>query len=313
MTFTAVWAVVTSFRPDRGLLDATAALRDQVAGVIVVDDGSGPGYDDVLDALALQGVTVLRRAENAGIAAALNAGIEGALARTCDAVVTFDQDSMVEPGFIAALVRAHDHAVDVGARPGPVVPEYFAGVSQVHARTRQGTLLARHAIQSGMLLDRRVLEAIGLLREELFIDLVDTEFELRCHAGGFVSVAAPGLVLAHSLGRQYERRMLGMRVSLPGIPPVVTLSTPFRYYYRVRNRIVINREYGRRFFAWTLRDTVLEVLHFASALTLARPRRALWALYRAGIRDARRGRMGRMPGTLQETAATISWSARPAE
>ena len=313
MTFSAVWAVVTSFRPDGGLLDATAALTDQVAGVIVVDDGSGAGFDHVLDALVAQGVTVLRREENAGIAAALNAGIEDALARGCDAVVTFDQDSMVEPGFIAALVRAHGHAIDVGLRPGAVVPEYFAGVSQVHARTAEGTLLARHAIQSGMLLDRSVVEHVGLLREELFIDLVDTEFELRCHAAGLASVAAPGLVLAHSLGRQYERRLFGMRVSLPGIPPVVTLSTPFRYYYRVRNRVVVNREFGRRFFAWTCRDTVLEMLHFASALTLARPRRALWALYRAGVRDARRGRMGRMPRELQEMAATISWSARPAD
>ena len=313
MTFSAVWAVVTSFRPDGGLLDATAALSDQVAGIIVVDDGSGAGFDRVLDELAAQGVTVLRRAENAGIAAALNAGITDALERGCDAVVTFDQDSMVEPGFIAALVRAHGDATEAGVRPGPVVPESFAGVSQVHTRTPAGTLLARHAIQSGMLLDRRVVEHVGLLREELFIDLVDTEFELRCHAAGLASVAAPGLALAHSLGRQYERRLLGMRVSLPGIPPVVTLSTPFRYYYRVRNRVVVNREFGRRFFAWTLRDTALEVLHFASALTLARPRRALWALYRAGMRDARRGRMGRMSRELQETAATINWSARPVE
>lgn len=313
MTFASVWAVITAFRPDTGLIKAVAALNSQVAGVIVVDDGSGPGFDGVLDAVSAQGVVVMRVTDNSGIAAALNAGLRGALEHGCDAAVTFDQDSMVEQGFVAALVEAHVQAVAMGHRPGPVVPEYFASVSQVHSRARDGTLLARHAIQSGMLLERGVLREVGLLRDDLFIDLVDTEFELRCHARGLVSIAAPGLALAHSLGRQYERRVFGRRVSLPGIPPVVTLSTPFRYYYRVRNRVVINREFGRMFFAWTMRDTILEFLHFGSALTLARPRRALWSIYRAGWRDARQKRMGRMPAELQELANTISWSARPVE
>ncbi len=313
MTFTAVWAVITAFRPDEGLLAATAAVQGQVAGVVVVDDGSGPDFDDVLDAISAHGAIVVRLVENSGIAAALNAGLRRAVEQGCDAAVTFDQDSMVEPGFIAALEQAHERAAAIGAHPGPVVPEYFAGVNQVYSRSDDGTLLARHAIQSGMLLARQVLDEVGPFREDLFIDLVDTEFELRCHARGLFSIAAPGLVLAHSLGRQYERRILGRRVTLPGIPSVVTLSTPFRYYYRVRNRVVINREFGRQFFAWTLRDTILELLHFGSALTLARPRRALWSLYRAGWRDARHKRMGRMPTELQELAATVSWSARPVE
>lgn len=313
MTFASVWAVITAFRPDEGLLAATAAVQGQVDGVIVVDDGSGPGFDDVLDAIAAQGATVLRLADNSGIAVGLNTGLRHALQQGCDAAVTFDQDSMVEPGFIAALTSAQEQSVARGMRPGPVVPEYFAGVSQVHSRTADGTLLARRAIQSGMLLTDEVLAQIGLLREDLFIDLVDTEFELRCRAKGFVPVAAPGLLLAHSLGKQYEHRVFGWRVSLPGIPPVVTLSTPFRYYYRVRNRRVINREFRRQFFGETLRDTLLEFVHFGSALRIARPRRAMWALYRAGWRDARRGRMGRMPAELQQLAATITWSARPVE
>ena len=313
MTFSAVWAVITAFRPDEGLLAATAAVQSQVSGVVVVDDGSGPGFGDLLDAIAANGATVLRLADNSGIAVGLNTGLRHALEHGCDAVVTFDQDSMVEQGFVVALTATHQQSVAKGMRPGPVVPEFFAGVSQVHARAADGTLLARRAIQSGMFLAREVLEQIGLLRDDLFIDLVDTEFELRCRANGRVSIAAPGLVLAHSLGRQYERRVFGRRVSLPGIPPVVTLSTPFRYYYRVRNRRVINREFRHQFFAETMRDTLLEFVHFGSALRIARPRRALWRLCREGWRDARRGRMGRMPDDLQQLAATITWSAQPVE
>jgi rhamnosyltransferase len=152
---------------------------------------------------------------------------------------------------------------------------------------------------------------VGLMREDFFIDLVDTEFELRCAAAARPTIAAAGLRLAHSLGRQYERRMFGRVVRLPGIPPVVTLSTPFRYYYRVRNRLVVNRTFWRSQFSWVARDTLLEVVHYANAWVLARPRRALWSLYAAAVRDARRHRMGRMPADLVEVASTISWAAPP--
>ncbi|MDY0908992.1 glycosyltransferase [Microbacterium sp. CFBP9034] len=309
MTRPSVWAVVTSFRPDRGVLAAVSALTGQVDGVVVVDDGSGPQADEVLGELEHAGVAVLRHDENRGIAAALNSGIRLALDRGAEAVVTFDQDSHVGDGFVAALVETMLDRAQSGRPVGPVVPEYFAGVRQVAKVERDGTLIARHAIQSGMLLDRGLLELVGPMREDLFIDLVDTEFELRCVAHGRPSVASAGLVLAHSLGARYQRLLFGRRVRLPGIPPEVTLSTPFRYYYRVRNRIVVNRAHWRSQFGWIARDSLLELVHFANALLLARPRRSLWRLYRHAVRDARRGAMGRMPDSLRDVASGIRWSA----
>lgn len=308
----AVWAIVSSYRPDAGLLVALAALRGQVDAVIVVDDGSGAGATAVLEDAESAGATVIRLAENSGIAAALNAGIRAALEGGAAAVVTFDQDSIVGTGFVDALLTARARARTAGRVNGPIVPEYFADVRQVHRVEIDGTLIARHAIQSGMLLDRALLEEVGLMRADLFIDLVDTEFELRCAAAARPTIAAPGLALAHSLGRQYERRMFGRRVQVPGIPPVVTLSTPFRYYYRVRNRLVINGTFWRVQFRWIARDSMLELFHYANAWMLARPRRALWRLYRAAARDARRGRMGRMPDDLVVLASTVSWGAPPA-
>ena len=308
-----VWAVITSYRPDATLVDAVAALQHQVGAVIVVDDGSGDDAAPVLDAVATEGAHVIRLRENSGIADALNTGIRAALDAGADAVVTFDQDSLVSDGFVSALVEAHTAARLAGVPLGPVVPEYFANVRQVHDVAAGGTLIARHAIQSGMLMDRSLLIDVGLMRGDLFIDLVDTEFELRCACANRPTIAAPGLRLAHELGRQYERRMFGRVVRLPGVPPVVTLSTPFRYYYRVRNRLVVNRVFWRRQFRWVLRDSLLEVIHYANAWALARPRAGLWRIYRAAARDARRGRMGRMPADLVEIASTIRWAAPPAE
>ncbi|GAA3205535.1 rhamnosyltransferase [Microbacterium terregens] len=295
------------------MIAALSALRDQVDELVVVDDGSGPTAEPILREVESQGVRVIQLPTNSGIAFALNAGLRAALDGGAEAIVTFDQDSVVESGFVAALLAARARARTAGRAYGPIVPEYFADVRQVHRVERDGTLISRHAIQSGMLLDADLLHEVGLMREDLFIDLVDTEFELRCTAASRPTIAAPGLTLAHSLGRQYERRMFGRLVRLPGIPPVVTLSAPFRYYYRVRNRLVINRAFWRVQFGWVARDTVLEVIHYANAWLLARPRRALWHLYRMAAHDARRGRMGGMTAELLEVASAISWSASPAE
>ncbi|WP_191905652.1 glycosyltransferase [Microbacterium caowuchunii] len=303
-----VTAIITAYRPTPAVLDVIESLRPQVTSVIVVDDGSGPTSEATLRRAEEHGATVLRMGENSGIAAALNAGIRAATAADADFVVTFDQDSVPGRDFIDSLLDAHDAAVRSGRIPGPVVPEYFADVSQVHHRAADGTLIGRHAIQSGMLLAADVFDTVGVMREDFFIDLVDTEFEMRCAAAGLPTVAAPGLRMGHSLGRRYRRP-----IPLPGLPPLVTLSTPFRYYYRVRNRIVLNRTYWRSHAAWILRDTLLEVVHFVNALALARPRRSLWAVYSAAVSDARRMRMGPMPAAIRTLASKISWAAAPSE
>ena len=302
-----VWAVVSTFRPGAAAEQAVSSVLPQVDGVVVVDDGSGPDATPVLERLAGLGAEVVVLPANRGIAAALNRGIDVARSRGATHVLTLDQDSVVPDDFVSALVAG---AVRSGAdAPGALVPEYFASVRQARGQMRDGIADAVNVIQSGMLVPVATFDAVGGLREDFFIDLVDTEFELRLRAAGYRVVAVEGLRLGHALGAKYERRFGGRPVRLPGIPPEVTLSTPFRYFYRVRNRLVLNREYARTAPAQILRDTALDGIHFVNALAVARPRRALWRVYRAAVVAAMRGRMGRMPSALVPIAATVRWNA----
>ncbi|MEV8369425.1 glycosyltransferase [Microbacterium sp. NPDC064584] len=300
-----VWAVVTAYRPGPSLAGEVASILRQVDGVMLVDDGSGPEFDSTLKAAESRGVTVIRLRENSGIAVALNAGIRAALETGADRVVTLDQDSRIGLGFVEALVDAHDHAQRSGLRVGPVVPEYFAEVRQAHGDSEDGVLRARRVIQSGMLLGRDLLSHVGLMLEPLFIDLVDTEYELRCSSAGFVAVAAPGLVLEHRLGVGYRRR----GPALPGIPRVMMLSTPFRYYYRARNRVLVNRLHARRHRGRILRDTVADAVYFTVVCAMARPRKAMWSLLKAGWHDGRTGRGGRMAPRVAAVADSVRWAA----
>lgn len=296
-----VWGVVSAFCPDGGIIEAVRSIREQTDGVVVVDDHSGQRFSHIMDELSQMGAVVIRQDDNSGIAAALNRGIRYALAAEAEAVVTFDQDSHISANYVSTLVETRNAARARGIRVGPIVPEFFAEVRQVHGR-HEGALTARHVIQSGMLIYREVLEDVGEMSEPLFIDLVDTEYELRCLDAGYVCIAAPGLRLHHSLGAQYRR---------PGkLPfPVMTLSTPFRYFYRARNRVMIDRQFRRSHPARILRDTALDRIHFALAWSLARPRGAFWRLSRAGVAAGRRGEGGRIPPDLSQLASTIAWKA----
>lgn len=308
MTASGIWAVFSTFRPGGSALDAVASVASQVDHVVVVDDGSGSESDAVLSAIASAGATVVRRGSNDGIAVALNDGIARARSAGAEFVMTFDQDSSVEPGFVAALISAHDAATAAGQRVGLVVPEHFAGVRQ-----QRGPAMpfgdAVNVIQSGMLIPVAVVAAEGALREDFFIDLVDTEFELRLRRSGWRVLAAGGVHMDHALGTKYRRELFGRTVALPGIPPEITLSTPFRYFYRLRNRLVLNREYFFSAPRQIIRDSLLDGIHFVNAVWVARPRRSLLRLYRAAVVAALRGRMGRMPSALAPVTAEIRWSA----
>jgi cellulose synthase/poly-beta-1,6-N-acetylglucosamine synthase-like glycosyltransferase/peptidoglycan/xylan/chitin deacetylase (PgdA/CDA1 family) len=81
--------------------------------VIVVDDGSTDGTEEVLRGLDLNGVRVIRQA-NAGKPVALNAGL---IAAAHDIVVTVDGDTVFEPDSLRRLVAPFVEP-DVGAVSG---------------------------------------------------------------------------------------------------------------------------------------------------------------------------------------------------
>lgn len=314
---TGVHVVISAHRPDDSLAAVVHSAVGQADRVVVVDDASGPGYEQLWARLSALGAGIVHLDDNQGIAVTLNSGLRSALHDGADFVLTLDQDSAIEQGFVAALRAEWARVTTMGQPVGFVVPEYFSSVRQTH-RVVRGVRFARHAIQSGMLIPRGTLESVGLLREDLFIDLVDTEYELRCAARGLPSVAAPDLRLSHRLGARYERSTSGPRwwrqLRALILRDPVTLSTPFRYYYRVRNRRVISREYWKAEPMWILRDSIVEAAHYLTIPGLARPVPSLLRLYRVGWRDgARRGRMGRMSDDLAASAAGIAWSARQVE
>lgn len=297
---TRIVAVVSVFHPQTEVAVNVAAIAAQATETIVVDDGSGAGYDDARSAITATGARLIVLEENVGIAAALNAGVKAVQLHDGDVVITFDQDSAPPAGFITALVETLHDATRSGLEVAIVAPATFAGVDQTGGELANGMPEALRPIQSGMLVTASSLRKVGLFDEGLFIDLVDVEFYLRIRAAGMASVAVRGLDLPHELGAFQSMTVLGRRVS-------TTLSTPFRYYYRSRNRVIVTRRFRAGARRLLRQEAFRDSVHFVLATVFASRRGAFLTLLRRGRRDGRRGITGRMPDDLRATASSISW------
>ena len=102
-----VLAVVVSYNGHDRIRETVQALQPQVARVHIVDNGSDGETLAVLTALeAAPGVTVERLGANRGISVALNRGVAAAAEGALPWVLTMDQDSLVDAGFVEAYGRA---------------------------------------------------------------------------------------------------------------------------------------------------------------------------------------------------------------
>jgi rhamnosyltransferase len=349
-----VAAVVTAFRPGDRLVALVVSLLPQVGRVVVVDDGSGPGYEAVLDAVRAAGARVVQHETNRGIAAALNTGIAEARRASTSAdattstspstetstetthtdtsssthtdtdtdtdtrfdaetaggptpapayLLTVDQDSEIGPGFVAALVGTAQDAAAAGLRVGLVAPVHVEGLPSPVTGYTRGFMLGGTPIQSGMLVPASTVDTVGRFAEPLFIDGVDTDFALRVARQGLQIALAPGASLGHSLGDRHTPAVLGHPLAVAGRPVSLVVSKPFRYYYLVRNRILLNRMHVRGNRAWCVRETLTDLRHCAIVLVAVPGRRARLAAMVAGLRDGWAGRSGRIPAALAQRVA----------
>jgi rhamnosyltransferase len=269
----------------------------QVAQAVVVDNAS-PGWTALQADLPLQ---VIRLEHNQGLAQAQNLGLQAAVAAGARFVLLLDQDSLPEPGMVRTLRDAHDAAIAAGYRVaavGPVVldellhSDGFVRFDQGRYRAlapdpAQRWMTCDLLIASGTLMPVPVVQQVGLMAETLFIDKVDIEWCLRARAAGFDLLGVPQARLHHHQGERQVRLWFGRWRHLQ-------LHRPFRYYYMVRNSLLLRRLPHAQ-AAWRRADRLQLLsllLHFG---VLAPGRWQALRMMARGLIDGLRGRGGPLP------------------
>lgn len=200
--------LIPAYRPGAALIDLVRELGARpFAAIVVVDDGSGPEFQQVFrEAAALPNVHLRRHGRNLGKGAALKTGIEFVRSDFPDltGVVTADADGQHHPDDIEAVARtleAHPHWLVLGSRG-------FHG--EVPLRSRVGNTLSRWVMQA----------VVGQ-------QLSDTQTGLR----GIPAALLPYLLQIESNGYEFELEMLitARRLSVP------VMETPIHTIYERGN------------------------------------------------------------------------------
>ena len=98
-----VYVICPAFNEARTIAGVLAGLAGQGYEIVVVDDGSSDGTRRVAETMAM---TVISHPVNLGQGAALKTGIDYALSRGAEFIVTFDTDGQHRVSDIARLISA---------------------------------------------------------------------------------------------------------------------------------------------------------------------------------------------------------------
>lgn len=251
-------AAVVTYHPDSEWPARLDTILREHPRVVVVDNSTcTTAQTFVADTVARRPGTKLHSLpENPGIGVALNLAFSTLSSEDFTHVVAYDQDSIPADGFVSALIAtatAHPHAVVIGAnwtdprRPGrPALflrsgPPLNLGFHRLPADRDLSELLC--VITSGSLFDLSAWRKLGGFTEDLFLDLVDTDYCLRVRRAGHDIAACSSARLLHHRGEKKSVRFLS-RIFYPAHTPL------FRLYCLSRNRVLLLRRHRFRPLAW---------------------------------------------------------------
>ena len=203
LTGAAVSFVVPVLNGRRWLPRVIEAIRSQSADtlmeIVVVDDGSTDGSWGWLQARAQSLGLVLLRGPGRGAAAALNAGIRAA---RHPVICQVDQDVILEPGWLAVLLRALDDP-DVAAAQGQYIVGPGAGFwGRAMGRdlewryARMGAGITDHVCTGNTAYRARALHAVGLFDEQLGYGY-DNDLSYRLVNAGYELAFCPAARSVH--------------------------------------------------------------------------------------------------------------------
>lgn len=227
-----VAAVVVLFNPSSAVLANIESYRTQVEHVFAIDN-SVATHKAIEDAIVSSGgVSLHKHGANLGIAAALNTGAQLALGHGYDLLLTMDQDTLLDPGYVERLYAGF---LRNGDQTGIIAPRY--GVPTEAPPKDEHVLFT---MTSGNLLNLHAYRETGPFMTELFIDHVDHEYCLRLQRRKFHIIQDNSLQLKHRPGHLINLRLLGKNLA-------ISTHSPTRLYYFCRNGFFVSRQYRADF------------------------------------------------------------------
>lgn len=227
-------------------LKSLAKLNYPNFKIILIDNGSRDGsfvkLDKFLDGFS-KPIQFIKNKENLGYSGGNNQGIKIALKENPDYVLLLNNDTIVPPDFLKKMIEFAEKNPKIGILSPKIYnlvknakKVWFAGgkINWIlgkasHIGKEIKNEKPKESIVPGcaMLIKKAVFAELGLLPEEYFFYLEDTDFCLRAQKKGWKVIYFPN---AHIFHKAEQKHSL------------------FTLYYYQRNRILLTKKFAPRYF-----------------------------------------------------------------
>ncbi|MCG8158726.1 rhamnosyltransferase [Brenneria goodwinii] len=261
-----IFSVIVTYNPEiNNVTKLVNDLKKQKVVPVIIDNGTLDQTNlSTLSALC----QVIRLDENFGIAKAQNIGISHVKEMGGKYVLFFDQDSEINDSFVTEIINdyiyiSNDIGRDKIAAIGPVFTDSrygffykFIKLDKFGFRTKidpngiDKPFEVSLIISSGSLISVNMIDNIGMMDEDLFIDYVDTEWCLRAISKGYKIYAATSAKMSHAIGDKM------VKLFIFNIP----VHSPTRRYYRIRNAFLLYRMKHVP-LSLKIRENVFNIIH----------------------------------------------------
>ena len=240
-SYSDVCSIIVVYNPGPSLDEAFKSQIINFRNIILINNSP----EISLDLFKSPHVTIINNLTNIGLASALNIGILEAKKQGAKMVALFDQDTSLPDDFSQNMLKK------INTYQGDKKTAVFSPVFFNHVTNNYGSIInfkpfrlirtdptnhknvthPHYVITSGSFIPISILDDVGLMREELFIDFVDIEWCLRARAKGYSVVSFPSNQIDHQLG-DYSVSFLWTNYPI---------HSPLRMYYYFRNAMYLYR------------------------------------------------------------------------
>lgn len=305
-----ICAVIVTFNPERNsFTELLLNLSPQVDRIVIVDNSPSEN-NDVLNICLASGTdfdqsSLIRLGDNLGVAVALNVGIKKAMGLGADFILLSDQDSLPEHQMVHDLLRAYGTLTALGIRVGVIGPIYtdlHTGLTYPFQVQLPGHFFYGHQmptqevphvealtlITSGSLIPIQVVREVGLMRDDLFIDMVDCEWCHRARSKGYRLFGTGWAKMNQRMG-EHQLHIWYLRWRYE------SAYSPLRIYYRMRNFVALWKP-DFIDWRWKVRSTWYGLgIVYAHVFFSTYPLETL-KMFAKGVWHGLRGKMGRYSG-----------------
>lgn len=237
---------ILSWNPDvQTIRRSLSIFKNHADHVVITDNGSELEVRSELKKIESEFkdfVTFIWNEKNLGNASGLNCGVQEAIREGAYWIMPIDDDSVPTDAMIPTMLEAYRRlSASEQALVGRIGPNYTTAKGLAFPSSEP--YITDGAISSGELIKADVYAKIGSYQDNLFVDLVDSEFSHRAFRNNIKALIVPAAILNHHAGDPVLKKFLWITAAVPNYPPS-------RYYYISRNAAYL---YIRNFGEYTLK------------------------------------------------------------